>query len=64
MPDQAELGAESDRPESGEPGVPAQRWQALEARWKSILVLEGNIDASRMSMEGLRAEMEAPSGSR
>jgi len=35
-----------------------ERWQDLEACWKTILGLEAAIDTSRMSMEGLRAEME------
>jgi hypothetical protein len=39
--------------------VPPEKWQALEALWKAILGLEASIDTSRVSMDGLRAEMEA-----
>jgi hypothetical protein len=47
--------------EGGEPEVPEETWQHLEARWKSILELEASMDTLRLSMEGLRAEMEAAS---
>jgi hypothetical protein len=46
------------RNESGDQDVPPEQWQALEACWKTILGLEANIDTSRVSMEGLRSEME------
>jgi hypothetical protein len=39
--------------------VPQEKWQALETLWKGILGLEASIDTSRVSMDGLRAEMEA-----
>jgi uncharacterized protein YoxC len=45
--------------ESGEPEVPPEKWQALDACWRTILGLEASIDSLRQSMEGLRAEMEA-----
>jgi hypothetical protein len=45
--------------ESGEPEVPEAKWQHLEARWKAILELEASMDTLRISLEGLRAEMEA-----
>jgi hypothetical protein len=44
--------------ESGEPEIPLAKWQDLEARWRAILGLEATIDFLRVSMEGLRAEME------
>src|SRR5205823_4301625 len=33
------------RDESCEPGVPPEKWQALEALWKAILGLEASIEA-------------------
>jgi hypothetical protein len=39
--------------------VPPETWQALEVRWKAILVLEAGIETLRQGAEGLRAEMEA-----
>lgn len=36
-----------------------EQWQVLEAKWKAILGVEATIDASRMSVEGLRAELES-----
>jgi len=47
------------RGESGQPGVPPEKWQALEALWKAILGLEASIESLRLSMDGLRAELEA-----
>jgi hypothetical protein len=41
-----------------EPEIPPEKWQALEAVWKTILGLEASIDSSRLSMDGLRTEME------
>jgi hypothetical protein len=38
--------------------IPLETWQALEAGWKTILGLEASIDTLRLSMDGLRAEME------
>ena len=45
--------------ESGEPEIASAKWQELEPRWKAILGLEATIDTLRISMEGVRAEMEA-----
>jgi hypothetical protein len=39
--------------------VSLEKWQALEACWKSILGLEASIDSSRLSADGLRLEMES-----
>jgi hypothetical protein len=41
------------------PEVSEDVWQHLEARWNAILGLEARLDSLRMSMEALRAEMEA-----
>jgi hypothetical protein len=41
-----------------EPEISPEQWQALEAGWKTILGLEASIDTLRLSMDGLRAEME------
>jgi hypothetical protein len=49
---------EADRNESGEQDVPLEKWQALEACWKTILGLEASIESSRLGMESLRSEME------
>lgn len=46
---------------SGEPEIPESKWQELEARWKAIQDVEASIETSRISMEGLRAELEAAS---
>lgn len=48
-------------PEEGGPEIPEAKWQDLEARWKAVLDLEASIDTLRISMEGLRGEMEASS---
>jgi hypothetical protein len=48
-------------PESGEPEIPEAKWQDLEVGWKAIQELEASIDTVRISLEGLRAEMEASS---
>ncbi len=45
--------------EGGRPDVPPEKWQALEALWKTILGLEVGLESSRLSMEALRVEMEA-----
>jgi hypothetical protein len=45
--------------EGGEQDIPLEKWQALEACWKTILGLEASIETSRLSMDGVRAEMEA-----
>jgi hypothetical protein len=38
--------------------VSLETWQNLEALWKAILGLEASIDSTRISVEGLRSEME------
>ena len=48
--------------ESREPEIPEAKWQDLEARWKAVLELEASMDTLRISMEGLRAELEASLG--
>jgi hypothetical protein len=45
--------------ESGESEIPEEKWQELEARWNTILGIEASIDTLRISLEGLRTEMEA-----
>jgi hypothetical protein len=47
--------------QSGEPEVPEEKWQDLEARWNAILGLEASMETLRISMESLRSEMEAES---
>jgi hypothetical protein len=44
--------------DSGGPEVPEAKWQDLETRWNAILGLEARIETQRISMEGLRAELE------
>ena len=39
--------------------IPLEKWQALDAVWKAILILEAGIDSSRLSADGLRGELEA-----
>jgi hypothetical protein len=46
-------------PEIGSQEVPPEKWQALDASWKAVLGLEASIDALRLSMDGLRSEMES-----
>src|SRR5262249_5141587 len=46
------------RDEGPELEIASPRWQELEARWKAILGLEATIDTLRISMEGLRTELE------
>jgi hypothetical protein len=41
------------------PEISPEKWQDLEARWKTILGVEATIDSLRQRMEGLRAELEA-----
>lgn len=53
-PPQAAGHHEGDGPEIDE-----ATWQFLEERWKLILGLEASLDHLRISMEGLRSEMEA-----
>jgi len=45
--------------EGGVPEIPEATWQFFESRWKAILGLEANVDNLRMSMEGLRSELDA-----
>ncbi len=47
--------------EGGAPEIASAKWQDLEARWKALLGLEAGIDTLRISMEGMRAELEAAS---
>jgi hypothetical protein len=47
------------RKESSELEISSTKWQDLEARWKALLGLEAAVDTLRISVEGLRAEMEA-----
>ena len=49
----------ADRDETSDREVTPDQWQALDACWRAILGLEVSIDALRLNMEGLRAEMEA-----
>jgi hypothetical protein len=44
---------------AGDQEIPPEKWQALDAVWKGILGLEAAIDALRLSMDGLRIEMES-----
>jgi hypothetical protein len=44
-----------------EPESPEAQLQDLEGRWNVILGLEASMDTLRISMEGLRGEMEASS---
>ncbi len=39
--------------------LPSTKEQDLEARWNAILVLEGSIDRLRVTMEGVRVELES-----
>jgi hypothetical protein len=45
--------------ESCEPAIPSTNWQDLETRWNAILGVEASIDALRLTMEGVRVELEA-----
>lgn len=40
------------------PEIPEAKWQYLESRWNAILVVEGSVDAQRLSAETLRLQME------
>jgi hypothetical protein len=53
-PAQAAVDSESVTQE-----IPLEKWQALEVLWKAILGLEASIESSRLSVESVRAEMEA-----
>ncbi len=39
--------------------IALEKWQALDALWKAILLLESAIDTARMGMESLRNEMDS-----
>lgn len=43
------------------PEIPPEKWQDAAARWNAILALEATIESVRISMESLRAEMDASS---
>ena len=58
MPDEKPLPDEAAGPDGGGEDTLLQKWQALEVLWKTILGLEASIESSRLSMDGLRAEME------
>ena len=45
--------------ESSEQEIVSAKCQDMESRWKAILGLEASIDVLRISMEGVRTEMEA-----
>jgi hypothetical protein len=47
--------------ETSEPEISEVKWQELQARWNAVLGLEATIDTLRISMDSLRAEMEASS---
>jgi hypothetical protein len=47
------------RNENGAQEIPPERWQALDAVWKTILGLEASIETLRLSMGGVRSEMES-----
>ena len=44
--------------EISEQEIPLEQWQSLDMVWKAILSIESSIDSSRLSMDGLRNEME------
>jgi hypothetical protein len=47
------------QPESADREVPEDKWQVLDARWTALLGVEATLETLRISMEGLRAELEA-----
>jgi uncharacterized protein YoxC len=53
-----QAAAPAEVPESE---VPEEKWQDLDARWKAVLDLEASMETVRISVEGLRGEMEAAS---
>lgn len=54
------LKAQSQTPsDKGDTEMPEAKWQEIEARWNAILVLEANMETLRISMDGLRGELEA-----
>ncbi len=44
--------------EKSEQEIALEQWQSLDMLWKAILSIESSIDSSRLSMDGLRNEME------
>ena len=58
--DSEQVPANDQAAESGnrEQEIPLEKWQSLEACWKTILGLEASIDSSRLGMDALRGEME------
>ena len=59
LSEQGQPAEAAPRDETSEHAIPLEKWQAVESVWKAILGLEASIDTSRVSMDGLRAEMEA-----
>jgi hypothetical protein len=45
--------------EGDEADLPAPAWQDLEARWNTLLGLEANLETLRLTLEGVRVELEA-----
>ncbi|HEV3146171.1 MAG TPA: hypothetical protein VGZ47_19955, partial [Gemmataceae bacterium] len=45
--------------DSSQQQIPLEWWQALEARWRSVLGMEAAIENLRSQMDGLRAQLEA-----
>ncbi len=46
---------------SSEPATTPAEWHDLEARWKAVMGFEAALDATRKSVEGIRAELQAAS---
>ena len=44
---------------AGDESSELKQWQDLEVRWKNVLGLEATMDTLRISMEGVRAELDA-----
>lgn len=52
--------AQAVAPDEGEvPEVSEAQWQELETRWNAVLGVEASIETLRISMESVRAELEA-----
>jgi hypothetical protein len=47
--------------EPDEAKISSLKWQDLEARWDAILSLEASIETLRLTMEGIRVELDAAS---
>ncbi len=45
--------------DSRQPEVPLEKWQDFEARWRTILGMEANIDVLCLKMDSLRVELES-----